>query len=110
MTMTLVHYYPDAYLGPLITDAREAQATSDVADLGTLPASWVARLVVLRAYVIACLESQRAPDDTFAAKLSAYRKEYEVVLSQARAAQASIEAAASTAGAGSIFTVELFRS
>ena len=68
--------YADNYLAPLVTPGREDRAVADVSDLGALPAAWVARLVVLRVYVLTCQECQKAPDDTFAAKLSTYRKEY----------------------------------
>lgn len=108
--MPLSHYYADAYLAPLITAEREARAAADVAELGPLPAAWVARLVVARAYVLTCLESQRAPEDVFSAKLGAYRREWDSTLSQARAAQAAAGAAAGTLGAGSFFTIALERS
>jgi len=105
--MTLAHTYTDAYLAPLITPAREARAIADVADLGTLPAPWVARLVVLRAYIITCLESQKGPEDLFTGKLGSYRKEFDSTLAQARAAQSN-----ATSGAGSqggIFSIRLER-
>ncbi|MBB1161471.1 hypothetical protein [Aquariibacter albus] len=107
--MPLTHYYADAYLAPLVTEEREARAAADVAELGTLPAAWVARLVVARAYVLTCLESQRAADDTFSAKLSAYRKEWDSTLAQARAAQAAADAASGGTGSASIYTVALER-
>lgn len=109
--MALTYPYTDAYLAPLVTQAREAKALADVADLGTLPDVWVERLAVLRTYIITCLESQKAPDDMFGVKLSAYRKEWTEALAQARAAQIAAEAAAGTAaGGGSAFSVELVRS
>lgn len=111
--MPLTQTYTDAYLAPLITQDRETRATAEVAELGALPPAWAARLVVLRAYLITCLESQRAADDTFSAKLSAYRKEWDGTLPQARAAQAAADAAGGTAasgsGGGSIFTIPLER-
>lgn len=108
--MPLQHTYADAYLAPRVTQAREDQAISDVADLGTLPAAWVSRLVVLRAYVITCLENMQSDDDTFAAKLAAYRKDYDATLMQARAAQSQLDAASGTANGGaSFFSVDLQR-
>ena len=98
--------YADSYLAPLVTPGREDRAVADVSDLGALPAAWVARLVVLRVYVLTCQECQKAPDDTFSAKLSTYRKEYADTLAQARAAQA---AQASPGGGGSFFSVPLER-
>ena len=73
----------------LVTQARETQAISDVAALGVLPVAWLTRLVILRAYIITCLESGRAPDDTFASKLAGYRKEWPDILAQTRIAQAA---------------------
>lgn len=107
--MPLVQTYADKYLAPLVTVDIETRATEDVADLGTLPAGWVAKLVVLRAYLITCVESQRTPGDTFEAKLAAYRTEWRDTLAGARKAQAAIDQAAGTSS-GSAFSVELFRS
>lgn len=110
--MALTYTYPDAYLSPLVTQAREDQARADVALLGTLPAAHVARLVVLRAYVITCLESQRTADDTFSAKLATYRKEYDQALTQARQAQAAASQASTGTGSnsmGSFMSIELHR-
>jgi hypothetical protein len=106
--MPLINTYADAYLAPLVTVEREARAIADVADLGTLPAIWVQRLVILRAYVITCLESQKSPDDLFAAKLAAYRREFEDALKQARIAQSAAAGGTSSSG-GSFFTVDLER-
>ena len=109
--MPTTYPYADGYLAPLVTMERETQAITDVADLGTLPASWVQRLVIIRAYVITCLECSKAPDDTFATKLSAYRKEYTDQLGRARAAQDAVDAAAGTGSpSSSPYTVSLERS
>lgn len=107
----MIYLYYDAYLGPLMTDEREARALADVAALGTFPDAWIERLTVLRAMVLTCLDSQQAPDDLFGAKLAVYRKEFDAALPQARAAQASAEAAAGNApsGGASAYTVELHR-
>lgn len=109
--MPLAYPYSDAYLAPLITQDRETRATDEVAMLGTFPAAWTQRLVILRAYIITCLESQKSPDDTFAAKLSAYRKEYDSAVPAARAAQATADAEAGTlpTGGGSPFSITLER-
>ena len=110
--MALTYTYPDQYLRRQVTEEREARAVADVADLGTLPATWVQRLVVLRAYVLTCLECQEKPDDLFAAKLTTYRKEFDSALSLARSAQsaASAQTGGAASGGGSFFSVELFRS
>ena len=103
--------YTDAYLAPLVTDERAARAAVEVASLGTFPADWTDRLNIQRAYIITCLESQKSADDVFAAKLSAYRKEFEQTLSGARGAQlASNTSAAMPNSAGSIFSIGLERS
>lgn len=109
--MPLVHTYADAYLAAHVTEARETQAAAEVAMLGALPNDWVARLTVLRAYVITCTECMKAPDDTWASKLSAYRKEFDSALPQARAAQQAALATAGTAptGGGGVFMVDLQR-
>lgn len=104
------YLYADGYIAAQVTDDREARAIADVAQLGTLPAAWVARLGILRAYVITCLECAKSPDDMWSTKLSAYRKEFDAALPQARAAQAAAVAAESPAASGaSLFSVELFR-
>ena len=85
--MPTVYTYPDAYLSKYCTVDREARATADVAAIGTTFASaWTERLVILRTYVLACLENMADPEDLFTAKLKQYRMEYADVLAQARAA------------------------
>lgn len=110
--MPLRNPYTDAFLAQRVTQAREDQAFADVTELGTLPEAWVSRLTVLRTYVITCMEMTSAPDDTFAAKLAAYRKDYTEGIALAKAAQKAAEADAgtSTASAGSFFTIPLERS
>lgn len=105
--MPLIYTYPDAYLGPLITEAREAQALEDIAILGDFPASHKKRLVVLRAYIITAMESKRTPDDLFTEKLKDYRKEFADFLPVARAAQAAALGAANQGM--SPFTIDLER-
>ena len=107
--MPLTNTYFDGYLAPLVTVDRETRAAADVAAYGTLPAAWVTRLVVLRAYMLTCLESQKAPDDLFAAKLSAYRKEYDSSVIQAIQAQAAADALTGTANSSSPFVIPIER-
>lgn len=104
--------YEDAYLAPHVTKAREDRAAADVALLGALPAAWVQRLTVLRAYVITCQECQQRPDDLFAVKLSSYGKDYRDSIPLAKAAQAAADSEAGTTplGAGSFFTIGMERS
>ena len=80
--------YTDAYLAPRVTPEYEAQAQSDVDAAGTFTEEWTARLKILRVYILICMESTSAPDDTFSTKLSHYRKEYERALVQAKATKA----------------------
>ncbi len=87
--MALTYTYPDNYLGPLVTADREARAMADIVLLGTFPATYTQRLVVLRAYIITCMESKRSPDDLFTDKLKDYRKEFADTLPAARNAQAA---------------------
>lgn len=109
--MPLLYPYADAYLAPLVSPAREDQAVSDVAAMGTFPDDWKQRLVVLQTYIITCTESMRSSDDVFNAKLSAYRAMLRDALPQARAAQKVVDDAAGLAptGGGSVFSVSLER-
>lgn len=84
--MSLTNTYNDAYLKSHVNEERELRAVDEVAELGTFAADWNSRLVILRTYIITCLECQAQPDDLFAAKLRNYRDEFESVLNQARAA------------------------
>ena len=104
------YLYEDGYAAAQVTERREARAMADVLQLGTFPAAWYERLVILRAYIIACLECAKSPDDMWSTKLSAYRKEFDTALTQARAAQAALVAASTPGASGaSVFSVELFR-
>ena len=84
--MPLLNTYADAYLKAQVTEDRETRAAADVAALGTFTGDWPAKLTVLRAYVIACLECQAQPDDLFAQKLKHYRQEFDSALGMANAA------------------------
>lgn len=100
--------YTDAYLSPLATADREDKATADIdsiASFPTAPVDWRDRLITLRVYILICLESMKAPDDIFTAKLKAYRAEYETALSQAMAA--TVDSASGLSGTS--FSVSLER-
>lgn len=84
--MALIYTYPDAYLSKFCTEAREARAIEDVATDGTFTAAWTERLVILRTYILACLENQADPEDLFTAKLKSYREQYSIDLVKAKAA------------------------
>ena len=98
--------YPDAYLSRFCVQAVETRAIADVALLGTFPAAWTARLVILQAYIISCLENQADAEDLFTAKLKNYRAEMATALPQAKAAEAT---AAGTTSGITLFSIPLER-
>lgn len=110
--MALTYPYNDAYLQPLVTEAREVRAIADVAgqfeDDQPLPAFWRQRLVILRAYIITCQESQRAPEDLFTAKLKTYSAEWDKAVPAAILARDN--AGAGIIGGASFVSVALERS
>lgn len=89
--MALTLTYHDAYLAPLIRDNEtwETRALADVAELGSFPDPWPAKLAVLRAYLLCCLESLADETDVFSAKLKQYQREYAATLQAARLALAA---------------------
>lgn len=103
--MPLTYAYADAYLKSQITEEREIRAIEDIERLGIMFSDeWMQRLVILRAYIIACLECQAQPDDLFAQKLKHYKAEYETTLATAQSA------AATTAGSTApIFSIPIER-
>lgn len=108
--MTTTYTYPDAYLSKFCVDALEDRAIADIAVLGTFNADWTERLVILRAYIIACLDNQADPDDLFTAKLKSYRAEFASALASAQAqAAADAAAEAGTSSSFGIFTIPLER-
>lgn len=98
--------YPDAYLSRFCTDAVETRALADVALLGAFPAAWLARLTIIQAYIIVCLENQADAEDLFSAKLKNYRAELAVLLPQAKTAEA---AAAGSTERFAMFSIPLER-
>jgi len=106
--MALTYTYPDAYLDTRISEEREARAIEEVELLAgsrTLSADWTATLVILQAYILACLEHQGKVDDLFTAKLKTYREEMAIQLPRALAA-ADEEANATTS---SVYTIPVRR-
>jgi hypothetical protein len=83
--------YEDAYLARFCTEEREDRAFDEVDQYGTFSTAWRNKLTVIRCYILACLENQADPEDLFSAKLTNYRKEFEFVLAQARAATPDAE-------------------
>lgn len=81
--------YTDSYLkADALALAREAQATLEVDALGVFQEANRDRLIEIRAYILTCLESTKAPHDLFELKLRLYRGEFDLALSMARAAAA----------------------
>ena len=76
--------YTDAYLKARVTDQIESRAYSDVDAIASFNTAWRNRLVVIRAYIIACLEQGSSETDVFAQKLKEYRKEFDFLLNQAK--------------------------
>lgn len=107
--MSLTYTYTDAFIGPKITTAIETRAIADVADLGTLPQVWVDRLVVLRAYILTCLEKLATADDAWSVKLGAYRKEYHDIYTKAVIAQTAVNAMTGTSSGNSFTSINLER-
>lgn len=103
--------YADGYLGPLVSNEREERALAEVEAIrDDFPTDWLERLTVLRAYILTCLDSMRSPDDLFSAKLTAYRKEWDAALAQARqAADLAAETDTGSAGQASFFSFPIER-
>ena len=97
--------YLDVVLSPLVTDAREAVATADVGAIATFPEVWRGRLIVLRTYILVCLDYASASDDPFSLKLPFYQAQYDTALADARAALT----AANAATVASLFSIPLER-
>ena len=70
-----------------------------MADLGPFPAPWPAKLAVLRACILCCMESLADETDVLSAKLKQYVPEFKIALNAARQAAN----AAATTPADSLF-------
>ena len=95
--------YTDQVLSSLVTVALEDAASAEVDALATFAPPWRERLIVLKAYLLVCLEYASASDDPFTLKLGQYQGQYDTALSDARAA---VQKAAMTAG---LFAIPLER-
>jgi hypothetical protein len=89
--------YTDSFLRQRVSKPIEQQAIADVSIFGTFPDEWHARLVVIRAYILTCIENLASEEDAFAIKLKYYREIWNEALTEARAA-------AGTGGTISLFT------
>lgn len=78
--------YRDAYLSKFCNLTVETLAADEVDLLGTFAAAWRDKLTVLKAYMMVCLENQAESEDLFSAKYKIYSREFDAVLTQARAA------------------------
>lgn len=96
--------YQDAYLKSRITTDIEDRAYADVDRLGAFPQAWRDDLAVIRAYILTCIEKQSSGEDLFTAKLDTYRREFDAMLKQARAAKAE-----TTGASPAFFTVPIRR-
>jgi len=88
----LTYTYTDAYLKNRVTEDIEDRAALDVDNLGTFPTTpinWRDKLIILRAYIIACLELGADSNDVFAQKLKQYRQEFDQQLALARQSAAA---------------------
>lgn len=82
--MALSLTYTDAYLKGRVTDQIEFRAYADVDNIATFESEWRNRLVVIRAYIITCMEQGSSETDVFSQKLKEYRKEFDFLLNQAK--------------------------
>ena len=78
--------YTDPSLKNEASAPRVLQATADIAAMGTFTASWTARLIELRVYIIICQECMSAEGDLYHSKLKAYRDEFALARDFAKAA------------------------
>lgn len=80
--------YLDGYLAPLIDKKPEWEdrARADVTALGVLPEFWSNKLIMIRVYILCCLESLATDNDVFSTKLREYRTEFKEALAAARLA------------------------
>jgi hypothetical protein len=105
LSATFEFEYLDEVLSPLVTAEREEIAIAEVDAIAAFPVEWRGRLIVLRTYIIVCLDFASASDDPFTLKLGQYQTQYDAALADARAAAA----AAARAAAASWFSIPLER-
>ena len=80
---SLEYDYYDEYLKQNISPHTELRAKSEINYLKLKNEFFISKLVVLKAYIICCLENQTSADDLFAVKLKQYKAEFEAVLALA---------------------------
>ena len=74
---SLEYDYYDEYLKQNISPHTELRAKSEINYLKLKNEFFISKLVVLKAYIICCLENQTSADDLFAVKLKQYKTEFE---------------------------------
>ena len=75
----LEYDYYDEYLKQNISPHTELRAKSEINYLKLKNEFFISKLVVLKAYIICCLENGTSADDLFAVKLKQYKAEFEAV-------------------------------
>jgi len=90
----MTYEYKDSYL--MIDQDREDRAIADVAIYGLNNAYYVEKLTIYKAYIIACIEDIKSPDDTFSAKLKYYKTEFDKALNEALAEKTTTETGVKT--------------
>lgn len=87
----LEYDYYDEYLKQNISPHTELRAKTEINYLKLKNEFFISKLVVLKAYIICCLENQTSADDLFAVKLKQYKAEFEAVLALALQDKAQTE-------------------
>ena len=77
-TITSLEYdYYDEYLKQNISPNTELRAKTEINYLKLKNEFFISKLVVLKTYILCCLENQTSADDLFAVKLKQYKTEFE---------------------------------
>ena len=76
---SLEYDYYDEYLKQNISSHTELRAKSEINYLKLKNEFFISKLVVLKTYILCCLENQTSADDLFAVKLKQYKTEFESV-------------------------------
>ena len=75
----LEYDYYDEYLKQNISPNTELRAKTEINYLKLKNEFFISKLVVLKTYILCCLENQTSADDLFAVKLKQYKTEFESV-------------------------------
>lgn len=99
----MLYEYKDSYLA--IDQDREDRAVADVDVYNLTDQYYLEKLIIYKAYIIACIDDIRSPDDTFSAKLKYYQIEFDKALRDAKSSQV----ATSTGTPASSWSTEIGR-